>query len=97
MTTVLEKQPAHLEEQSTHVPPLPKEGDASDLQIDPEAERRLVWKLDRYIYPPLYILYMMAFLDRINISNARIQGMVTDLDLTGNRFNVALFVCETSL
>lgn len=60
--------------------------------IDPAAEKRLVRKLDLCVYPILYIVYMMSFLDRINISNARIQGMTKDLDLTGNRFNIALFV-----
>jgi hypothetical protein len=31
-------------------------------------------------------------LDRINISNARIQGMTEEINLSGNRFNIALFV-----
>lgn len=64
--------------------------------IDPAAERRLLWKLDFTIYPILYIVYMMSFLDRINISNARIQGMTKELNLTGNRFNIALFVSGSS-
>ncbi|PHH83152.1 hypothetical protein CDD83_3057 [Cordyceps sp. RAO-2017] len=59
--------------------------------IDPEAERRLVAKLDLIIYPAFFIIYTMSFLDRINIGNARIQGMVEDLDLHGGRFNIALF------
>lgn len=60
--------------------------------IDPAAERRLLRKLDLTIFPVLYIVYMMSFLDRINISNARIQGLAKELDLTGNKFNIALFV-----
>ncbi|KAH9990141.1 major facilitator superfamily domain-containing protein [Xylariaceae sp. FL0662B] len=60
--------------------------------IDAGAEQRLVRKIDFHIYPILFVIYMMSFLDRINISNARIQGMVGDLDLYGNRFNTALFV-----
>lgn len=66
--------------------------DASDCEIDPKAERRLLMKLDLIIFPTFFIIYMMSFLDRINIGNAKIQGMVEDLDLHGNRFNVALFV-----
>ncbi|KAM4055875.1 major facilitator superfamily protein [Hirsutella rhossiliensis] len=65
---------------------------ASDAVIDPEAERRLLMKLDLIIYPPFFVMYTMSFLDRINIGNARIQGMLADLDLYGNRFNIALFV-----
>ena len=64
----------------------------SDMYIDPKAERKLLRKLDIVIYPTFFIIYMMSFLDRINISNARIQGMDKDLDLSGNRFNIALFV-----
>lgn len=44
------------------------------------------------VYPILFIIYMMSFLDRINISNARIQGLDSDIDLSGNRFNIVLFV-----
>lgn len=66
--------------------------DDSDTPIDAKAERKLVMKLDLIILPTFFIIYMMSFLDRINISNARIQGMVPDLDLVDNRFNVALFV-----
>jgi hypothetical protein len=66
--------------------------------IDPQAERRLVRKLDLVIFPVFFVVYMMAFLDRINISNANIQGMSAELHLDeGNRFNVALFVCLPSL
>lgn len=65
----------------------------SSLTIDPKAEARLVRKLDFTIFPILYILYMLSFLDRINISNARIQGLATELGMTtNNHFNIALFV-----
>lgn len=60
--------------------------------VDPTAERKLLLKLDLVIFPIFIVIYMLAFLDRINIGNAKIQGMVGDLDLHGQRFNVALFV-----
>lgn len=69
-------------------------GGAPPGMIDAHAERRLVRKIDLHVYPILFLIYIMSFLDRINISNARIQGMTKDLDLHGNRFNIALFVCE---
>ncbi|KAI2602779.1 MFS general substrate transporter [Hypoxylon sp. NC1633] len=56
------------------------------------AERQLLRKIDLRVWPILFIIYMMSFLDRINISNARIQGMTEELNLYGNRFNIALFV-----
>ncbi|KAK8041695.1 major facilitator superfamily domain-containing protein [Apiospora rasikravindrae] len=68
-------------------------GNEQQHVIDPVAERRLLRKIDLTVYPILFVVYMMSFLDRINISNAKIQGMAADLDLLeGNRFNIALFI-----
>lgn len=70
-----------------------QEANASiEIEINIDAEKRLVRKLDFTVFPILFIVFMMSFLDRINISNARIQGLTEELDLTGNRFNMALFV-----
>ncbi|KAK9423014.1 putative Major facilitator superfamily domain-containing protein [Seiridium unicorne] len=57
-----------------------------------KAERKLLLKIDFYVYPILFVIYMLSFLDRINISNARIQGLSEDLDISGNKFNIALFI-----
>lgn len=35
---------------------------------------------------------LFAFIDRSNIGNAKIDGLVKDLHLTGNKFNIALVV-----
>ncbi|KAL6824732.1 MFS general substrate transporter [Trichoderma sp. SZMC 28015] len=91
MSAVEEKQPVETGEQVAPKSHQESNSDFSDGPIDPKAESRLVTKLDFIIFPTFFVIYMMSFLDRINISNARIQGMVADLDLTGNRFNVALF------
>ncbi|KAL6792213.1 MFS general substrate transporter [Trichoderma sp. SZMC 28013] len=91
MSGVEEKQPVETGEQVVPKSHQESSSDFSDGPIDPKAESRLVTKLDFIIFPTFFVIYMMSFLDRINISNARIQGMVADLDLTGNRFNVALF------
>ncbi|KAI0481787.1 MFS general substrate transporter [Xylaria cf. heliscus] len=60
--------------------------------IDSKAARRLRWKIDIHIYPILFVLYLFSFLDRINIGNARIEGLTEELELYGNRYNIALFV-----
>ncbi|KAI0455441.1 MFS general substrate transporter [Xylaria acuta] len=67
-------------------------GDDCIDTIDLNAARRLRWKLDLHIYPILFVLYGFSFLDRINIGNARIQGLTEELELYGNRYNIALFV-----
>ncbi|KAK9427140.1 major facilitator superfamily domain-containing protein [Lipomyces doorenjongii] len=63
---------------------------AQELDVDP---RKLMWKIDVRLVPMLCILYLMAFLDRVNIANAALFGMKKDLDLQiGNRYNVALTI-----
>ncbi|KAI9840137.1 MAG: hypothetical protein M1837_001898 [Sclerophora amabilis] len=70
-------------------------GDDSDdslSAVDLAAEKRLVWKCDLHVVPPLFILFLLAFLDRVNIGNAKIQGLEKELNMTGNDYNIALLV-----
>ncbi|KAI0692599.1 MFS general substrate transporter [Cerioporus squamosus] len=53
-------------------------------------ERRLWRKVDWHIMPIITIMYLSSFVDRSNIGNAKLQGLLTQLDLTGNRYNIAL-------
>ncbi len=72
--------------------PLSAASDHGLFDTEAEAEKHLMRKIDITIYPILFVVYMLSFLDRINISNAKIQGLTEDLDMSGNRFNIALFV-----
>jgi len=49
-------------------------------------------KIDLHVIPFLCILYTLAFLDRINISNASVYGLNEDLNLQGEQYNVALLI-----
>ena len=60
--------------------------------IDPVIEKRVLQKCDLRVIPPTLVLFMLSFLDRVNIGNAAIQGLPEDLKLTGNEFNVALLI-----
>lgn len=60
--------------------------------IDRSAEKRLLWKLDIHVVPILMFLFLLAFLDRINIGNARLQGLEKDLNMKNNDYNIALFI-----
>lgn len=53
---------------------------------------RLQMKIDLWILLPICLLYLLAFLDRVNISNANAYGMSDDINLKGNQFNIALAV-----
>lgn len=60
--------------------------------IDRKAEQRLLRKCDFHVLPPLCMLYVLCFIDRINIGNARIQGLEESLNMKENDFNIALLV-----
>lgn len=45
-------------------------------------ERALLRKLDLRLLPPLTILYLLSFLDRSNVGNARLEGMADDINMS---------------
>jgi hypothetical protein len=55
----------HLE----HVLSEDKNLDVEAIVIDPIAEKKLLRKLDLRVLPPLFLLFLLAFLDRANIGN----------------------------
>ncbi|KPM34546.1 hypothetical protein AK830_g12025 [Neonectria ditissima] len=58
-----------------------------------KVEARLVRKVDMRLIPVLGILYSIAGLDRVNLSNARVAGMNDDLRFDiGDRYSIALLV-----
>lgn len=44
-------------------------------------EKALLRKLDYRLLPPLTILYLLSFLDRSNVGNARLEGMTDDVNM----------------
>ena len=60
--------------------------------IDRAAEKRLIRKCDLHVIPVIALLYSLAFIDRINIGNARLQGLEKDLHMKGNDYNISLFI-----
>jgi hypothetical protein len=65
---------------------------AAQELIDPAVEKRVVRKIDCSVIPLVMALYLLAFLDRSNIGNARIAGMEEDLDLKGQRYDWLLTI-----
>ncbi|KAK4948701.1 hypothetical protein LTR10_012705 [Elasticomyces elasticus] len=53
-------------------------------------EKALVRRLDRTLLPALTFLYLLSFLDRSNVGNARVEGLATDLHMTGDRYLTGL-------
>jgi len=50
-------------------------------------EAAVLRKMDLRLIPMLSVLYLLAFLDRGNIGNAKIEGLVEDLNMTGPQYN----------
>lgn len=50
-------------------------------------EKVVLRKMDIRLIPMLSLLYLLAFLDRGNIGNAKIEGLVDDLNMTGSEYN----------
>jgi hypothetical protein len=64
----------------------------SSTAIDPIVEARVRRKLDKHLIPLLSALYLLAFLDRSNIGNARIAGMEKDLNLDSDEYTWLLTI-----
>ncbi|KAI0742333.1 MFS general substrate transporter [Daedaleopsis nitida] len=54
-------------------------------EVDP---RKILRKLDLRLLPFVSLLYLLSFLDRANIGNAKVAGLARDLNLTGLEYNL---------
>jgi hypothetical protein len=70
----------------------PIEGHTTTFVEDAAMERRLTLKCDLKLLPPLMVLFMITFIDRINIGNAKIEGMTTELKMKNTDYNKALWI-----
>ncbi|QIW96790.1 hypothetical protein AMS68_002308 [Peltaster fructicola] len=74
--------------------------DVSHELYDPDAgcsdaerlarDKKLVRRLDWMLIPWLSFLYLVSFLDRTNIGNAKIDGLIDDLHMTNGQYAAAL-------
>ncbi|KAH8646655.1 major facilitator superfamily domain-containing protein [Xylariales sp. PMI_506] len=67
-------------------------GVAEVLPLDPKADRRLTTKIDFKVIPIMGMLYLICFLDRTNIANARLAGLEAGLDMPSTGYNTALWI-----
>ncbi|GJJ10303.1 hypothetical protein Clacol_004529 [Clathrus columnatus] len=74
----------------------PEETDIS-LELTLEEEKRLLRRIDLRIVPYASLLFLLCFLDRANIGQARLAGLEHDLDLHGNQESIGpLFLTSLS-
>lgn len=91
--------PAVLDEEIATKPEGPVESDGSvhvghpltmeDLGVD---EKKLIRKMDLALIPMVMALYMFSFLDRVNIGNARLYHLESDLGLHGSQYQTAVSI-----
>lgn len=55
-------------------------------------DRKLLHKLDFRLIPWLSLLYLMSFLDRTNIGNAKVDGLQEDLSMSDTEYNNSLTI-----
>ncbi|KAG5803896.1 hypothetical protein H9Q74_011286 [Fusarium xylarioides] len=72
----------------------PKEDSMANDDYVPgtEAEKKLVRKIDLFILPMMWFMYLLSYMDRTNIGNAKIAGMDKDLNLDSNKYSIVLVV-----
>ncbi|KAG6004393.1 hypothetical protein E4U21_001113 [Claviceps maximensis] len=101
-TSCLEKQPDESKsEQEQHGPAQPHYLAVADAYAmgdgyDAQEESRIRLKMDLALIPLVSLLYLLSFIDRSNIGNAKIAGLDKDLDLHGFDYNAALSVFYVS-
>jgi hypothetical protein len=63
-----------------------------DVDFSHVDEKAVLRKMDLRLLPMLALLYLLSFLDRGNIGNAKIEGLTETLHMTGPQYNWCLTV-----
>lgn len=76
-------------QKSTHHDPT---WDGTGVDFSNVDEKATLRKMDLRLLPMLALLYLLSFLDRGNIGNAKIEGLTETLNMTGPEYNWCLTV-----
>jgi len=63
-----------------------------EVAVDPRVEKSAQWKVDLVVVPLVGMYYLLSFIDRSNIGNARVAGLEKSLRMTDHDFSTALTV-----
>lgn len=55
----------------------------------PDQRKKMIHKVDLRLVPVLALLYLASHIDRANIGNAKIEGLLEDLNMDGIQYNIA--------
>ena len=68
------------------------DGLSSKGTVDDPDDRKLLRKLDLHLIPGITLLYLINYLDRVNIGQAKLNGVTTSLNLSSAQYNACLSV-----
>lgn len=63
-----------------------------DYQDDDPDDKKLLRKLDWHLVPTMTLLYLLSFLDRVNIGQAKLDGLTVTLNLSSAQYNTCLSI-----
>ena len=66
-------------------------GNGALTTTDP-TDKKLLRKLDLHLIPTMTLLYLLSFLDRVNIGQAKLNGLTETLSLSSVQYNTCLSV-----
>ncbi|KAI0730769.1 MFS general substrate transporter [Earliella scabrosa] len=90
-------------DEKAHASQVERASNAPDAKLEPPLynahvdvsgvdERKLIRKLDLYLVPWLSFLYLLSFLDRTSIGNAKLYSLEADLGLSDTQYLIALTI-----
>ncbi|KAK2757234.1 hypothetical protein FQN54_004748 [Arachnomyces sp. PD_36] len=68
------------------------ENAADESPYTPEEEKKLLRSIDMILMPTIFIMYLLSYMDRTNIGNAKIAGMEDDLNMSSGQYSICLVV-----
>ncbi|KAI0272539.1 MFS general substrate transporter [Gloeopeniophorella convolvens] len=64
----------------------------ADIDVSHVDERKLMRKIDLHLIPWLSLLYLLSFLDRTSIGNAKLYGLEKSLHMSDKQYLIALTI-----
>ena len=78
------------EKDAENVSAPPSENNGLDIESHSINERALIRKLDLRLLPGVTILYLLSFLDRANVGNAKVEGLDKDIHMSSDQYLTGL-------
>ena len=93
--TIPENNEKHIKLQDIKISCVEEEIKPHDVDYRPSNDpddRKLLRKLDLHLIPTMTLLYLLSYLDRVNIGQAKIDGLIESINLTSAQYNACLSV-----